>query len=56
MRGNRASRGEGETERERERERDNSGGERKWCGLEREKMAWVDLTIGLNQDLSIRLN
>jgi hypothetical protein len=54
MRGNRASRGEGETEREIRGE--TTKVERKQHALEREKMAMVDLTIGLNQHLSIRLN
>jgi hypothetical protein len=49
----------GEKERQREsalgRERDSNSGERKWRGSF-EKMAWVDLTIGLNQHLYICLN
>ncbi len=34
------------------RDRDSGGGERKWHGSF-EEMAWVDLTVGLNQHLGI---
>ncbi len=54
MMGNRADKTERETEKGLGRERDNDGRERKWRGSF-EKMAWVILTVGLNQYLGICL-
>jgi hypothetical protein len=54
MAGNKAHKRERDIERDLGREGERSDGERKWRGSF-EKMAWVDLTDGLNQHLGVCL-
>ncbi len=52
MTGNKAIERERETERGLGREGEKHSGKRKWRGSF-EKMAWVDLTVGVNQHLGV---